>query len=383
MKKLIGILLAIVLVLSLVACGSTEPTTKTDAPIETSEKEVSTEGTKTVEKETKRVGISMPTKSLQRWNQDGGYMEQMLKEAGYEVDLQYAGDNDIPTQVAQIENMITTGVDVLVITAIDASSLTEALKAAETDDIKVIAYDRLIMNTEALDYYVTFDNERVGSLQAEYIVEALDLDNNDGPFNIELVAGAPDDNTANFFWKGSMSVLDKYLEEGKLVVPSGQTKQQQAATPQYSMEEAQKRMENLVSSQSYGPDKTKLDAVLAVNDSTANGSTNALLAAGFTAENFPIITGQDCDITTVMNIMAGTQAMSVFKDTRTTAARVVTMIESIFAGQEVEVNDTTTYDNGLGLIPAFLAEPVVCTKDNIEEVLIDSGYYTKDQLGLD
>ncbi|NLJ71240.1 MAG: sugar ABC transporter substrate-binding protein [Clostridiaceae bacterium] len=373
----------------LIGCGNNDKKEVSDPEdgIETQEEvpekdETPEEADKTTD-DISKIGISMPTKSLQRWNQDGSYMQEMLTEAGYEVDLQYAGDNDISLQVSQVENMITSGCDVLVITAIDASSLSEVLKSAEEKNIHVIAYDRLILNTDALSYYVTFDNEVVGELQAQYIVDALDLDESDEPHNIELVAGAPDDNTANFFWTGSMRVLEPYLESGQLIVPSGQTAQEQAATIEYSMEESQKRMENLISAQGYGSEGTELSAVLAVNDSTANGVTNALIAAGLTAENFPVITGQDCDIASMKNILNGTQSMSVFKDTRDSSARVVKMVESIASGQEVEVNDTETYDNGNGIVPAYLCDPVSCTIDNYEELLIESGYYTYDDLDVE
>lgn len=322
----------------------------------------------------------MPTQSLQRWNQDGSNMKAMLEQSGHEVDLQYAGDNDIPTQVNQIENMIAADCDVVVIASIDGSALTEVLKGAKDKNIPVIAYDRLIMNSDAVSYYATFDNTKVGRLQGQYIADALDLDNAKEPLNIELFTGPTDDNNVNFFWGGAMEVLKPYIDKGTLVVQSGQTEKEQCATLNWNLEEAQKRMENLISSVGYGPEDTPLAAVLAQNDALANGVTNALLATGYDNTNMPVITGQDCDKPAVKNIKRGYQSMSVFKDTRTLAAQVVKMVDAIVAGQEVPVNDTTTYDNGTGVIPSFLCEPVAATKDNYQQLLVESGYYSEDDL---
>lgn len=330
--------------------------------------------------EAAKIGVSMPTQSLQRWNQDGSNMKAMLEQAGHTVDLQYAGDNDIPTQVNQIENMIAAGNEVIVIASIDGSALTEVLKGAKEKNIPVIAYDRLIMNSDAVSYYATFDNTKVGKLQGQYIADTLDLDNQKEPLNIELFTGPTDDNNVNFFWGGAMSVLQPYIDSGKLVVKSGQTTKEQCATLNWNLEEAQKRMENLISSVGYGPEDTPLAAVLTQNDALANGVTNALLATGYDQSNMPVITGQDCDKPAVKNIVRGYQSMSVFKDTRTLAQQVVKMVNAIVNGEEVEVNDTTTYDNGTGVIPSFLCEPVAATKDNYKALLIDSGYYKADEI---
>lgn len=327
-----------------------------------------------------KVGVSMPTQSLQRWNQDGANMKKQLEEAGYEVDLQYAGDNDIPTQVSQIENMIAGGCQTLVIAAIDGSALTEALKGAKEKNIPVISYDRLIMNSDAVSYYATFDNNKVGTMQGEYIRDALKLDTEKGPFNIELVTGAPDDNNVNFFFGGAMNVLKPYIDKGTLIVPSGQTEKAQCATANWSTEEAQKRFENIISSVGYGPNGKKLDAVLCSNDSTAYGVENALIAAGYTPDNMPVITGQDCDKPNVKNIVAGYQSMSIFKDTRTLAQKVVGMVDAIMKGGKPEVNDTKTYDNGTGVIPSYLCDPVFADKSNYKQILIDSGYYTESDI---
>ena len=370
-KKFLASLMAMVMVFGLAACGSSTDATTTEGEDTATTEEGTTSGTGG------KIGVSMPTQSLQRWNQDGTNMKAELEAAGYEVDLQYAGDNDIPTQVSQIENMIAGGCEVLVVAAIDGSSLTTALQGAAEKNIPVIAYDRLIMDSDAVSYYATFDNYKVGQMQGEYIRDALDLDNAEGPFNIELVTGAPDDNNVNYFFGGAMDVLQPYIDSGKLVVPSGQTEKAQCATANWSTEESQKRFENIISSVGYGPNGVKLDAVLCSNDSTSYGVQNALQAAGYTADNMPIITGQDCDKPNVKNIVAGLQSMSVFKDTRTLAEKVVVMVDAIMKGTEPEINDTETYDNGTGVIPSYLCDPVIVTKDNYKEILIDSGYYTE------
>ena len=327
--------------------------------------------------EGKLVGVSMPTQDLQRWNQDGANMEAQLKEAGYEVELLYAA-NDIPTQVSQVETMIADGCEVLVIASIDGDSLGTVLAQAKEAGIPVIAYDRLIMNSDAVTYYATFDNWLVGVKQGEFIRDALKLDEAEGPFNIEFITGDPGDNNINFFFDGAMSILTPYLESGKLVCPSGQTEKAVVATANWATDAAQARFENILSS--YYADGTKLDAVLCSNDSTSLGVQNAL-KANYTGE-WPVLTGQDCDILSTISMLEGTQSMSVFKDTRTLAAQVVTMVTAILEGTEPEINDTETYDNGTGIIPSFLCEPVACTPDMIQELLVDSGYYTAAELGL-
>jgi len=329
-----------------------------------------------------KIGVSMPTQSLQRWNQDGANMKAQLEKAGYKVDLQYAGDNDIPTQVAQIENMIVGGCKVLVIAAIDGSSLTEVLKDAKAKKIPVIAYDRLIMNSDAVSYYASFDNFKVGVIQGEYLRDKLALKTASGPFNMELITGDPGDNNAGFFFNGALSILKPYMDSGKIVIKSGQTTFAQVATPSWSTEEAQKRIENIITSVGYGPKGVKLDAVMASNDSTAQGVTNALVGAGYTKANFPLLTGQDCDKASVKNMLLGLQSMSIFKDTRTLAAQVVQMTDAIMKGTTVPVNDTKTYNNGTGIIPSFLCEPVFGTVDNYKKLLIDSGYYKESDVAI-
>ncbi len=350
-KKLLSLLLGVAMVSSLlVGCGGS-----------TSSKNL--------------VGVAMPTKDLQRWNQDGSNMEKQLKDAGYEVDLQYAG-NDVATQVSQIENMIANGCKVLVIASIDGDSLGTVLSQAKEKGVTVIAYDRLIMNSDAVSYYATFDNYMVGTKQGEYIVDALDLNNAAGPFNMEIFTGDPGDNNAKFFYGGAMDVLQPFVDSGKLVVQSGQVDFATVATASWSTENAQSRMENIISS--YYAGGTQIDVVLCSNDSTALGVENALDSAYNGA--WPVVTGQDCDVPNVKNMLNDKQSMSIFKDTRELAKQVVSMVDAVMKGGKATVNDTSTYDNGKGVVPSFLCEPVFADKNNYKELLIDSGYYTEDQL---
>ena len=385
-KKVLSALISVAMVATLlIGCGAkAEEAPAAEAPAATEEAatEEATEEAPAAEEEAPaaeatgtKVGVSMPTKDLQRWNQDGANMEAELKAAGYEVDLQYAS-NDVQTQVSQIENMINSGCNVLVIAAIDGSSLGEPLDMAKAAGIPVIAYDRLLMNSDAVSYYATFDNYMVGTKQGEYIEQALDLPNAEGPFNMEITAGDPGDNNAGFFYQGAMDVLQKYIDEGKINVVSGQTKFEEVATAQWSTEAAQSRAENILSS-NYA-DGTQLDIWLCSNDSTSMGVQNAL-EANYTGK-YPIITGQDCDKANVKNMIAGKQSMSIFKDTRTLASQVVKMVGQILSGETVDVNDTETYDNGTGVIPSYLCEPVFADVNNYKELLIDSGYYTEADL---
>ncbi len=371
-KKLLSMILATAMVATmLVGCGSKEESAPADAAVEEAGDDTAASGDAAGGK----VGVAMPTKDLQRWNQDGSNMKAELEKAGYEVDLQYAA-NDIATQVSQIENMINSGCELLVIASIDGDSLGTVLEMAKEADIPVIAYDRLIMNSDAVSYYATFDNYMVGTIQGEYIRDMLDLDNAEGPFNIELTTGDPGDNNARFFFGGAMDVLQPYIDSGKLVVKSGQVKFEEVATANWATDAAQSRMDAIVAA-NYA-DGTTLHACLCSNDSTALGVTNSL-EANYTGE-WPIITGQDCDIASVKNIVAGKQSMSIFKDTRTLASKVVEMVDAIMKGGEAPINDTETYDNGTGIIPSFLCEPVFADIDNYKELLIDSGYYAESDL---
>ncbi|SEA31222.1 putative multiple sugar transport system substrate-binding protein [Pseudobutyrivibrio sp. ACV-2] len=374
-RKLLSVVLTGALAASMfVGCGTSTETTDTGAGDAASTTE-SSDSTGGGAAGGTKVGVAMPTKDLQRWNQDGANMQKELEAAGYTVDLQYAS-NDVQTQVSQIENMINSGCNVLVVAAIEGSSLGEAMDMAKAQDIPVIAYDRLIMNSDAVSYYATFDNYKVGQVQGQYIIDQLDLDNAKDTFTMEITAGDPGDNNAGFFYDGAMDLLKPYIEKGTIEVKSGQVDFSDVATAAWATETAQSRMENILSS--YYADGTDLDICLCSNDSTALGVENAL-AANYNGK-YPIVTGQDCDIENTKNMIAGKQSMSVFKDTRTLASQVVKMVGQILSGETVDVNDTETYDNGTGIIPSYLCEPVFADKDNYEKLLIESGYYTEDQL---
>ncbi len=326
------------------------------------------------------IGVAMPTQSSQRWIQDGGNMKDQLEALGYKVDLQYAEDI-IENQVSQLENMITKGVDVMVIASIDGEALSNVLAMAADNDIPVIAYDRLIKGTPNLTYYATFDNFKVGVQQGSYIVQALGLDKGEkGPFNIELFGGSPDDNNAYFFYDGAMSVLQPYIDNGVLVVQSGQTGMEKVATLRWDGATAQARMDNLLTA--YYADGEMLDAILSPYDGISIGVLSSVKNIGYgtPGQPLPVITGQDAELPSVKSIIAGEQTHTVFKDTRELARVAVGMVEAILKGGEPEINDTKTYDNGVKVVPSYLLEPVSVDITNYEEVLIGSGYYSADQL---
>jgi putative multiple sugar transport system substrate-binding protein len=324
------------------------------------------------------IGIAMPTKSSARWISDGNSMVKQFEAAGYETDLQYAED-DIPNQLAQIENMIVKGVDVLVIAAIDGTTLSNALQQAADSDIKVIAYDRLIRESPNVDYYATFDNFKVGVQQATSIVKALGLPEASGPFNIELFGGSPDDNNAYFFYNGAMSVLQPLIDEGKLVVRSGQTGMDTVGTLRWDGAVAQSRMDNLLSAH-YSD--ARVDAVLSPYDGLSIGILSSLKGVGYGSADqpMPVVSGQDAEVPSVKSILAGEQHSTIFKDTRELARVTVGMVDALLQGSEPEINDTSTYDNGVKVVPSYLLEPVAVDESNWEKILIDSGYYTIDQI---
>ncbi|WP_417695042.1 multiple monosaccharide ABC transporter substrate-binding protein [Roseibium sp.] len=325
------------------------------------------------------VGISMPTKSSARWISDGNSMVKQFEEAGYETDLQYAED-DIPNQLAQIENMITKGVDVLVIAAIDGTTLSNALENAAAAGVKIIAYDRLIRDSGDVDYYATFDNFKVGVQQASSLVDGLKERFPDAsPWNVELFGGSPDDNNAYFFYNGAMSVLQPLIDEGTIAVVSGQTGMDKVGTLRWDGAVAQARMDNLLSA-NY-TDK-QVHGVLSPYDGLSIGILSSLKGVGYGSgdQKMPIVSGQDAEVPSVKSILAGEQYSTVFKDTRELARVTVGMVDAVLEGGEPEINDTETYDNGVKIVPSYLLEPVSVDQSNWEEILIGSGYYTMDQV---
>ncbi len=335
-------------------------------------------GGQTMAQEKGTIGIAMPTKSSARWIADGNAMVEQFKAAGYDTDLQYAED-DIPNQLAQVENMITKGVSVLVIAAIDGTTLTNALENAHASDIKVIAYDRLIRDSANVDYYATFDNFKVGVLQAQSLVDGMKSRFGDGPYNVELFGGSPDDNNAFFFYNGAMSVLQPLIDAGTVTIPSGQMGMDKVGTLRWDGAVAQARMDNLLSA-NY-TDK-QIQGVLSPYDGLSIGILSSLKGVGYGSGDMkmPIVTGQDAEVPSVKSIVAGEQYSTIFKDTRALAGVTVKMVDAMAGGQEPEVNDTTTYNNGVKVVPSYLLEPVEVDASNWEEILIGSGYYAKDQL---
>ena len=336
------------------------------------------------------IGVSMPTQTSERWIADGNNVQEQLEAEGYTVDLQYAND-DIPTQSQQVDQMITEGADILVVAAIDGTALSGQLENAAANNIPVIAYDRLIRDTENVDFYVTFDNFQVGVAQGNALLTGLGLQNEDGspgtatgPFNVELFAGSLDDNNAFFFWDGAMSVLQPLIDDGTLVVKSGQTSIEQAAILRWQQETAQRRMEDLLTS-AYN-DGSRVDGVLSPYDGISRGIITALQNAGYgpTLDAQPqpmsVVTGQDAEIASVKLIQDGVQSSTIFKDTRLLAEQAVAAASAFAEGGEPQANDTETYDNGVKVVPSFLLPVETVFADDIQSVLIDSGYWTADEV---
>jgi putative multiple sugar transport system substrate-binding protein len=323
------------------------------------------------------IGIAMPTKSSARWIDDGNNMVKVLKERGYNSDLQYAED-DIPNQLSQVENMVTKGAKALVIAAIDGTTLSDVLRQAKAKGITVIAYDRLIRDTPSVDYYATFDNFQVGVLQAQSIEQGLGLKEGKGPFNIELFGGSPDDNNAYFFYNGSMSVLQPYIDSGKLVVGSKQMGMDKVATLRWDGATAQARMDNLLSA-FYG--NKRVHAVLSPYDGLSIGIISSLRGVGYGSSDqpMPIVSGQDAEVPSIKAMLRGEQYSTIFKDTRDLARVAADMVDAALNKKEVTVNDTKTYNNGVKVVPSYLLKPVVVDKTNWEKVLVDSGYYKRAQ----
>lgn len=336
------------------------------------------------------IGVSMPTQSSTRWISDGENIKSTLEDAGYTVDLQYAED-DIPTQVSQLEAMLTKGAKALIIAAIDGTQLTDVLQAAKDANVPVISYDRLIRDSANVDYYATFDNFKVGVQQATSMLVGMgvyaseestsaDGANAAGPLNVELFAGSPDDNNATFFFNGAMSVLQPLIDSGVLVVKSGQTEFEKVATLRWDGAVAQKRMEDILVG-SYN-DGSKVNGVLSPYDGLSRGIIAALTDAGYSAgTDMPTITGQDAEVLSVKAMIAKEQYSTIFKDTRELAKVASDMAIALLKGETPETNDTTTYDNGVKVVPSYLLTPYIVTLDNYESVLIDSGYIKAEDLG--
>lgn len=384
MKKLIAMLLALTMVLSLAACGSAA--TSSAAPEEAPASAEAAPAADEAPAGGQTVGIAMPTKSLERWNRDGEYLKEQFEAAGYAVELKYS-DNDTDQQNNDIANMIADGVDILIVAAIDGEALTNTLAEAKEKNIPVISYDRLIMNTDAISYYVSFDNYTVGVLQGKFVIDTLGLDVNDTSktYNIEFTAGDPADNNAGYFFNGAFDTLKPYIDAGILNIPSGKTTFEQVATPSWSTDTALENMQNTLAS--YYSDGTILDIALCSNDSTALGVAQAI-QSDYNGGNAPIITGQDGDIANLANVVDGIQTMTVYKNVSDEAGVTLVLAQAILAGETPDAGllsslsaeaayDTESYDNGTGIIPSYLLVPWTVTKDNLQ-ALVDTGLYQWD-----
>ncbi len=389
-KKLLSALVCVSMVAAtLMGCGSTAATAEpaaTEAAAETvTAAEAATEAVTEAtagDASGKVVGVAMPTQSSERWINDGANMKEQLEALGYTVDLQYAED-DVQAQVSQIENLVAKGVDCLVVAAVDSAALVNALDQAKTAGIPVIAYDRLLMDTDAVSYYATFDNKMVGTLMAQYVETNMDLAKAEADgksYTIELFMGSPDDNNAYFVYDGIMEVLQPYFDSGVLVCESGQVDFESNNTLRWSQETAQQRCENILTA-NYA-DK-KLDIAVTAYDGLAYGVRSALEGAGYTAgEDWPMITGQDAETMACKNILSGHQTMTICKDTKVLAAKCVTMVQAVLEGTEPEINDTEQYNNNKLTVPSFLCVPVAVDKDNLKEIVVDGGVHTAEEIGL-
>ncbi len=386
-KKLFYNLLAVLMLASLIlsACGTPAPVA-TDAPAAT-DAPVATDAPAATEApagEPKIVGISMPTKTSTRWISDGESMVAAFEALGYETDLQFA-DNDIPNQLAQIENMVTKGADVLVIASIDGTTLSDVLQQAHDAGVLVVAYDRLITKTANVDYYATFDNFGVGVIQGTQLLEGLGLKPGEkapagvGPFNVELFGGSPDDTNAFYFYDGAMSVIQPFIDDGTIVIQSGQMGMDKVGTLRWLAATAQARMDNLLSA--FYTDK-RVDGVLSPYDGLSIGILSSLKGVGYCTpeQPCPVVTGQDAEVASVKSIIAGEQTYTVFKDTRELAAQTAKMVDQALKGETVEINDTTTYDNEVKVVPSYLLTPHSVDITNYEALLVDSGYINPDDL---
>jgi len=323
-------------------------------------------------------GISMPTDTSERWVIEGKALEDNLKGLGYQVLHQNAKD-DVPTQISQIQSMVDDGVEFLIIAAIDNKSLGSVLADAKNQGVTIISYDRLILETPDVDYYASFDNYQVGVLQATHIIERLGLNENEGPFNVELFSGDPGDNNSQYFFMGGLDTLESYIYEEKVVIRSGQTEQDPTATEGWSGDVAQARMDALLE-EFYQDDE--IHAVLSPYDGISRGVVASLVDNGFEpSHGFPTVTGQDAEVPSVKAIKDGTgQTETVFKDTRQLASEVTGMVKAIVEGESPRIDDLGTYDNGFKFVPSLLLDPVDVTAENYEEIVVASGYLTEEQI---
>lgn len=336
------------------------------------------------------IGVSLPNRATERWIADGDTIKAFLEAQGYTVDLQYASD-DIPTQVTQVEAMINAGAEALIVAPIDGTTLSGVLEPLAGTDFPVIAYDRLIRNSAEVDYFVTFDQSTVGQQQAWTFLEGLGLTTLDGtavdtppegPFSIELFAGPVDDAESTVFFDGALAVLQPYLDAGTIVIGSGQSDLNAASTKGWDAAAAETRMTAILG-EHYSADE-QLHGVLSPLDSISRGIAAALTAAGHApGEGWPVITGGGAELDSLKAILAGEQYATIFTDTRELAEAAGNLAIAGLTGATPTVTDEETYDNGVMIVPTLLLHSRPVTGDNLERVLVDSGYWAAEDLGLE
>ncbi|WHP16682.1 sugar-binding protein [Cellulomonas sp. ES6] len=310
------------------------------------------------------IGVALPQKTSENWVLAEQLFNDGLTDAGFKPIVQFA-NSGVTEQQNQIQAMVEQGASVIVVGAIDGSQLGTQLEAAKDSGASVIAYDRLVKNTDAVDMYVAFDNFQVGVLQGQALLQGLEERKGDGPYNIELIAGSPDDANSTPFFEGAMSILQPKIDDGTLVVVSGQTSFEQVATQGWKAENAQKRMDTILAG-SYTD--TELDGVLSPNDTLGRAALTSVSQAG---KDTPVVTGQDSEVESVKSIMAGEQYSTIYKDTRELVAQTIKEIQLLQKGEDPEINDTESYDNGVKVVPSFLLTPVIVTKENAADVYKD------------
>jgi len=362
MKKVLAILISLTLLISLAACAGNANNGS------------GTSGGSTL------VGISMPTRTAERWIIEGDLMKERLIAAGYEVDLQFANDQ-VPDQVSQIENMITKGAKFLIICPIDGSSLSTPLSKAKEQGSYVLSYDRLIEDTPDVDFYIGFNSMTIGNHMGRSLMEGIGAANASAtdPLYVELFAGSLDDSETKWYFDGAMEMIRPFLDSGAVVVKSGQTTLEQVATPGWDGLMAQNRMQNLLSA--HYTDDT-LAGALSPYDGLSLGIIGALKAVGYGSEGrpVPIVTGQDCELPSLISIWNNEQYSSIFLDLDVLAGRAVEV--TVATLNETPITMTRAYNNNVVDVSAFLADAFELTKDNIKEYFFDRGTLTEADLQL-
>jgi putative multiple sugar transport system substrate-binding protein len=310
------------------------------------------------------IGVALPQKTSENWVLAEKLFNDGLSQAGFKPDVQFA-NGGVSEQQNQISAMITKGAKVIIVGAIDGAQLGTQLKQAKDAGATIIAYDRLLLNTENVDYYVAYDNFKVGELQGKALLDGMKAKKPQGPYNIELFAGSPDDANAKVFFDGAMSVLKPKIDDGTLKVLSGQKSFEQAVTQGWKAENAQRRADTLLTG-SYS--SASLDGVLSPNDTLARAVLTSVKAAG---KPLPVVTGQDSEVESVKSIMAGEQYSTINKDTRKLVEHAIVMVKDIQAGKKPEINDDKSYNNKVKTVPAYLLEPVIVTKENVKTAYVD------------